>query len=284
MQQVVARRRLRPGRTLSIMLGLLVTLLWAVPILWMIATSVKPTDQILSIPPNWIPTTFTAEHYHSVLEKPLVRWYFNSVFVSSMTTFITLVIGATAGYAFAKLDFFGKRLVFWIVLATLMVPFEITLIPLYRLMGNFRLVNTYWSIILPGAASAFSVYLFRQFFLSIPRELEEAAAIDGCGLWGRFSRIVLPLSVPAILSVGILAFAESFNQYLWPLLMSNSDDVKTLPVGIAQFSPSLAGSVNITRYYGMGTAAAALMAIPSLFVFFLLQRYFMSGAITSGLK
>ncbi len=284
MPQVITRKKMRPGRWLGILLGLLVTLLWAVPILWMIATSVKPTDQILSIPPNWIPTTFTAEHYQSVLEKPLVRWYFNSVFVSSMTTFITLVIGATAGYAFAKLDFFGKRIVFWIVLATLMVPFEITLIPLYRLMGNFRLVNTYWSIILPGAASAFSVYLFRQFFLSIPRELEEAAAIDGCGLWGRFLRIVLPLSVPAILSVGILAFAESFNQYLWPLLMSNSDDVKTLPVGIAQFSPSLAGSVNITRYYGMGTAAAALMAIPSLFVFFLLQRYFMSGAVTSGLK
>ncbi len=284
MQSINVRKRIKPGRLISIILGLLITLIWAVPILWMLATSFKPTDEILSVPPNWIPTTFTLEHYRSVLEKPLLRWYFNSVFVSSATTLITLVIGALAGYAFAKLEFIGRRFVFWGVLATLMIPFEITLIPLYRLMGNFRLANTYWSIILPGAASAFSVYLFRQFFLSIPRELEEAAAIDGCGLWGRFARIVLPLSVPAILSVGILAFAESFNQYLWPLLMSNSDDVKTLPVGIAQFSPALAGSVNITRYYGMGTAAAALMAVPSLFVFFLLQRYFMSGAITSGLK
>ena len=264
--------------------GLFFTFLWFAPILWMIVTSLKPTEQILSVPPNWIPQPVTLMHYEQVLQQPIGRWYVNTLIIASLTTLLTLCMGATAGYAFARLQFFGRNLLFWLVLATLMVPFEITLIPLYRLVGQLQLSNTYWSIILPGAASAFSVYLFRQFFLTLPRELEDAAAIDGCGLWGRFFRIILPLSTPAILTVGILSFADSFNQYLWPLLMSNSDDIKTLPVGIAQFSPSLAGSVNITRFYGMGAAAATLQAIPSLIVFFVLQRYFMAGAITSGLK
>jgi multiple sugar transport system permease protein len=264
--------------------GLFFTFLWFAPVLWMIVTSLKPTEQILSVPPSWIPQPVTLMHYEQVLQQPIGRWYVNTLIIASLTTLLTLCMGATAGYAFARLQFFGRNLLFWLVLATLMVPFEITLIPLYRLVGQLQLSNTYWSIILPGAASAFSVYLFRQFFLTLPRELEDAAAIDGCGLWGRFFRIILPLSTPAILTVGILSFADSFNQYLWPLLMSNSDDIKTLPVGIAQFSPSLAGSVNITRFYGMGAAAATLQAIPSLIVFFVLQRYFMAGAITSGLK
>lgn len=264
--------------------GLVFTVLWFMPILWMIVTSLKPTEQILSIPPNWIPEPVTFIHYERVLQQPIGRWYINTLIVASMTTLLTLFMGATAGYAFARLQFFGRNVLFWLVLSTLMIPFEITLIPLYRLVGQLQLTNTYWSIILPGAASAFSVYLFRQFFLTLPRELEDAAAIDGCGLWGRFFRIILPLSTPAILTVGILSFADSFNQYLWPLLMSNSDNIKTLPVGIAQFSPSLAGSVNITQFYGMGAAAATLQAIPSLIVFFILQRYFIAGAITSGLK
>jgi len=264
--------------------GLFFTFLWFAPVLWMIVTSLKPTEQILSVPPSWIPQPVTLMHYEQVLQQPIGRWYLNTLIIASLTTLLTLCMGATAGYAFARLQFFGRNLLFWLVLATLMVPFEITLIPLYRLVGQLQLSNTYWSIILPGAASAFSVYLFRQFFLTLPRELEDAAAIDGCGLWGRFFRIILPLSTPAILTVGILSFADSFNQYLWPLLMSNSDDIKTLPVGIAQFSPSLAGSVNITRFYGMGAAAATLQAIPSLIVFFVLQRYFMAGAVTSGLK
>lgn len=264
--------------------GLLFTVLWFAPLLWMIVTSIKPTSQILTLPPQWIPTETTFEHYNAVLEKPVGQWAFNSVFISAVVTLITLLLGSAAGYAFARLEFPGREILFWLVLASFMMPFEVMLIPLYRMMGDLQLVGTKWSIILPSAAGPFSVYLFRQFFLSLPRELEDAAAIDGCSLWGRFIRVVLPLSVPAILSVGILAFAESFNQYLWPLLMSSSDAVKTLPVGVAQFSPSLQGSVEITKFYGMGAAAATLMAVPSLIVFFVLQRYFMSGSITSGLK
>ena len=165
-----------------------------------------------------------------------------------------------------------------------MMPFEVMLIPLYRMMGEFGLVGNRWSIILPSVAGPFSVYLFRQFFLSIPRELEDAAAIDGAGLWARFLLVVLPLSIPACVSVGILAFAENFNQYLWPLIMSTSDSVRTLPVGLNQFAPSLQGSTNITQYYGMGAAAVTLLIIPSLIVFLILQRFFMDNVITSGMK
>lgn len=269
---------------LLVLLGLAFTVFWFTPLFWIVLTSLKPTGEILTNPPQWIPTVFSFEHYDSVLEKPIGQWTFNSLYISIISTIMTLVMGAAAGYAFARLEFFGRNVLFWLVLASFMMPFEVMLIPLYRMMGNFGLVGTRWSIILPSVAGPFSVYLFRQFFLSIPRELEDAAAIDGAGLFTRFIRIVMPLSVPACTAVGILAFSENFNQYIWPLIMSTSDEVKTLPVGVAQFAPSLQGSTNITQYYGMGAAAATLMIIPSLVVFLVLQRFFMSNLITSGMK
>ena len=275
------------GRTINFLivgLGLLLTVLWFLPLFWVILTSFKPTAEILSNPPQWIPSRFSLEHYSRILEKPIEQWTYNSLYIASISTFMTLVLGAAAGYAFARLQFFGRDLLFWLVLASFMMPFEVMLIPLYRMMGDIGLVGTRWSTIFPSVAGPFSVYLFRQFFLGIPRELEDAAAIDGAGVWARFILIVLPLSVPACTAVGILAFAENFNQYIWPLIMSTSDEVKTLPVGVAQFAPSLQGSTNITQYYGMGAAAATLLIIPSLMVFLVLQRFFMRNMITSGMK
>ena len=271
-------------RLLIVIAGLIFTILWFVPLIWIILTSLKPTPEILSNPPQWLPSAFTLEHYVRVLEKPVGQWTFNSLYIAIISTILTLVLGAAAGYAFARLRFWGRDILFWLVLASFMMPFEVMLIPLYRMMGDFALVGTRWSIILPSVAGPFSVYLFRQFFLSIPRDLEDAAAIDGAGLWTRFILVVLPLSVPACTAVGILAFAENFNQYVWPLIMSTSDKVMTLPVGFGQFSPSLQGSTNITWYYGMGAAAATMLIIPSLIVFLILQRFFMDNLITSGMK
>ena len=281
---LATRQGERAIRLTIVTIGLLFTVLWFVPLLWVILTSLKPTGEILTNPPQWIPTEFSFEHYEKVLEKPIGQWTINSLYISIVSTFLTIVLGAAAGYAFARLRFFGRNFLFWLVLASFMMPFEVMLIPLYRMMGDFGLVGNRWSIILPSVAGPFSVYLFRQFFLSIPRELEDAAAIDGAGLWARFLLVVLPLSVPACVSVGILAFAENFNQYLWPLIMSTSDSVRTLPVGLNQFSPSLQGSTNITQYYGMGAAAVTMLIIPSLIVFLILQRFFMDNVITSGMK
>lgn len=281
---LATRQRERAIRLTIVAIGLLFTVLWFVPLLWVILTSLKPTGEILTNPPQWIPSEFTFEHYQKVLEKPIGQWTINSLYISIVSTFLTIVLGAAAGYAFARLRFFGRNFLFWLVLASFMMPFEVMLIPLYRMMGDFGLVGNRWSIILPSVAGPFSVYLFRQFFLSIPRELEDAAAIDGAGLWARFLLVVLPLSIPACVSVGILAFAENFNQYLWPLIMSTSDSVRTLPVGLNQFAPSLQGSTNITQYYGMGAAAVTMLIIPSLIVFLILQRFFMDNVITSGMK
>ena len=279
-----ALSRKRAMNAAIITIGLVFTILWSVPLLWIMVTSFKPTDQILSNPPQWFPSEFTFEHYARVLEKPIGQWAYNSIFISVISTVLTLILGAAAGYAFARLQFPGRNFLFWLVIASFMLPFEVMLIPLYRMMGEINLIGSRWSIILPSIASPFSVYLFRQFFLSIPGDLEDAAAMDGAGYWTRFVRIVLPLSVPACTAVGILAFAENFNQYLWPLLMSNNDSVRTLTVGVGQFSPSLQGSTNITEFYGMGAAAATMLIIPSVLVFLVLQRYFMSNVITSGMK
>ncbi|HZQ10485.1 MAG TPA: carbohydrate ABC transporter permease [Anaerolineae bacterium] len=275
-------RRIYLGDMLLWVIGMLVTLIWTVPLVWMMFSSFKPEGEILTKTPQLLPSQFVLDSYLTVFKQPVLKWFINSTMVSLGGTLLTLFVSATAGYAFARFSFRGKNALFALLLATLIVPFEVTMIPLYLLMTGLHLTGTLVAMILPDAASAVGVYIFRNFFLSFPRELEDAAAIDGSGAWGTFFRIALPLARPAILAVAILGFVGYWNAFLWPLLVS-SPETTTMALGISIFRPA-AGFTGQTQYLGQGLAAATLLALPTLLIFFVLQRYFIEGVTTSGLK
>lgn len=275
-------KRIQVGDVVLWGVGMAVTLLWLVPLGWMFLSSFKPEGEILTRTPELLPREFILTHYATVFKQPIFRWFVNSTLVALGGTLLTLFVSATAGYAFARFTFRGKNAIFVLLIATLIVPFEVTMIPLYLLMSGMSLTGTLVAMILPDAASAVGVYIFRNFFLGFPRELEDAAAIDGSGPWGTFFRIALPLARPAILAVAILAFVGYWNAFLWPLLVGNAETT-TMALGISVFRPA-ASNTGQTQFLGPGLAAASLLALPTLLVFFILQRYFIEGVTSSGLK
>ncbi|HEY3107443.1 MAG TPA: carbohydrate ABC transporter permease, partial [Chloroflexota bacterium] len=200
------------------------------------------------------------------------------------STAASLLTGALAGYALARLNFPGRALIFVLMVAAIMIPTEMTIIPLFLAFLKLKLVNSYLALILPSLASVFSVYLFRQFFLTLPHELEDAAAIDGCNRFQTFWRIALPLAQPAAVAGAILLFSNHWNAFLWPLLVMLREEWKTLPVGVATFgSVGGAGQTQI-QGFGIAMAAVTILALPSLLVFLALQRYFIEGVTKTGLK
>ncbi len=278
----LARRRPRVADLILWVLGIAATLLWLLPVAWMILSSFKPEGEILTRTPDLWPRDFTLVNYQMIFKRPVLKWFANSLIVAFGGTLLTLFVSATAGYAFARFRFKGRGGLFTLLIATLMVPFEVTMIPLYLLMSGVHLTGTLVAMILPDAASAIGVYIFRNFFYGFPRELEDAAAIDGSGPWGTFWRIAVPLAMPAILAVAILSFVGYWNAFLWPLLVSNADTT-TMGLGISVFRPA-ANNTGQTQFLGPGLAAATLLAMPMLVVFFFLQSYFTEGITTSGLK
>jgi ABC-type glycerol-3-phosphate transport system permease component len=278
----VAKKSPKTGDLLLWLAGAVATILWLGPLAWTIVSSVKPEGEILTRTPEFFPHRFALDHYQTIFRQPILRWFINSTVVAVGGTFLTMCVSATAGYAFARFSFLGRRALFGLLLATLMIPFEATMIPLYLLMARFDLTGTLLAMILPDAASAVSVYIFRNFFYGFPRELEDAATIDGSGLWGTFLRIALPLARPAILAVAILRFASYWNAFLWPLLITNSGTT-TMAVGLAMYRPSASQTAQ-THFLGPGLAAATVQALPTLIVFVLLQRYFVEGVTMSGIK
>ena len=232
--------------------------------------------------PIWIPPTITFDHYIKVFERPILLWFRNTAITTFFIIVLRVFLASLAGYAFARLRFRGRDMIFTLMLITLMIPPEITLIPLYLVVRDLQLVNTLSGIIIPSIPSVFAVYLFRQFFLSLPKELEDAAMIDGCTPMTTFLRIALPLAKPAIIVVIILSFVDSWNALTWPLVVSNRE-TQTLAVGLARFNPQM-GVATLPSYIGPGMAASTLMATPVLLVYFLLQRYIVQGISTTGLK
>ena len=264
-------------------LGMLVVVAWAAPFVWMVSTSLKLPGDIMTRDIEWLPRRVTSENYTKVFAQPVLRWLVNSLIVASTATALSLLSGAMTGYAFARLHFPGRGVLFFLVLATLMIPSEMTIVPLFIGFLRADLVNSYAAFILPSVASVFSAYLFRQFFLSLPRELEDAARVDGASRFRIFFSIALPLAKPAVIAAAILLFTTNWNTFLWPLLVAFTEDMKTLPVGMATFAPGVGGQTQL-QSFGPAMAAMTILTLPSLTVFLVLQRYFIEGVISAGIK
>jgi len=275
--------KLRETNFLVWIIGLLASVIWVAPFIWMVSTSLKPADEVMTLHIQWIPSTFTLESYRKVFEFPVIRWGLNSLLVASLATFFGVFLGAMAGYAFARLKFPGNRALFTLILVSLMIPAELSATPLFIAFLKIGLVDNYLSLILPSVANVYSVYIFRQFFKGIPNEIEEAAIIDGASHLQIFFRIALPMAKSAAIASTVILFTANWNLYLWPLLVTFKEEMKTLPIGISEFS-SISGSHAQLTSFGPGMAAATLLSIPSLMIFLVLQRYFVEGVTNSGIK
>jgi multiple sugar transport system permease protein len=272
-------RRRRRGRWLYVVLavGLLVTL---APFLWMLLGSLKPEAELQRVPPTWWPETPSFDNFRQLFDRlDFPRFFANSVLVAVAVTAGNLVFCSMVGYALAKLDFAGKRLLFGLVLGMLMVPGVVTFVPLFVLVANLGLVNTYPGLVLPFLVTPLGVFLMRQFIMGLPDELIEAARIDGAGEWRIFSRVIMPLCGPALATLGILTFLSSWNNFLWPLVVAQSEDKYTLPVALALVSVGQ----NATRY-GLLLAGSVVVILPVIALFVALQRYFVQGIATTGIK
>lgn len=255
--------------------------LMAAPFLLMAGTSLMTYAQTIAYPPEWWPRPATLENYRKALtETPILRYFLNSMLVAVVTVVGQVITGSMAGFAFARLRFKGRNTLFFAVLATMMVPIYINLVPLFALVSALGWVDTYQALILPGLSGAFGIFLFRQWFLNLPSELEDAARIDGCSPWDLYWRVALPTALPAIATLAIFEFLASWNTFLWPLIVTHSDAVRTLPVGLAAFRSSMAEAID----WGLLMAATAIAVIPAIAVFMVGQRYFIRGLLEGAVK
>ncbi|MBI6546549.1 MAG: carbohydrate ABC transporter permease [Cyanobacteria bacterium NC_groundwater_1444_Ag_S-0.65um_54_12] len=260
---------------------LLGALACAAPFALLILTSLMTYQQTIAYPPEWLPRPLTLENYYQAFTtSPLLRYFGNSVLVAAATVSGQLAAGAMAGFAFARLRFGGRSVLFFLILATMMVPVQVNLVPLFALVARFGWVDSYWALIVPDLAGAFGVFLFRQWFLNLPQELEDAARIDGCNPWQFFWRIALPTALPAIATLGIFQFLASWNTFMWPLIVTNSDAIRTLPVGLAAFRASMHETTN----WPLLMAATSVAIVPAIFVFLALQRFFLRGLMEGAVK
>lgn len=275
--------RLTVGRVLLWIVGLWLAYMWILPFVWMVSTSFKLPGEVMTQTIEWIPRTWTLDNYRVVFEKPIVRWLWNSMVVTTAITMASIVLGSAAGYALARMNFPGRNVFFMMLLLSLMIPTEMTIVPRFIAFLKLRATDSYAALILPPIAEVFSVYLFRQFFLSLPRELEEAAAMDGASRFRIFLVIALPLARATVIAAAVLLFTTNWNAFLWPLLITFSEEMKTLPIGMAAFAPVTMNRTQIESY-APGMAAMTILGVPSLIVFLFLQRYFMEGVISTGIK
>jgi multiple sugar transport system permease protein len=259
-----------------LLLGAAITVL---PFLWMLGTSFKPESDVFSYPLRLQPSHPTLDNYRSIWQElPFLRLVINSVIFAGGVTIVSVFFDSLAAFALARLRFPGRNIAFYLVLATLMVPFQVTLIPLFQLVFKIGWLNTYQGLIVPRATSAFGIFLLRQFFVTIPIELDEAAKVDGATSLYVYARIILPQARPALASLAVFYFMNNWNDFLWPLVMTSDNDMRNLPAGLTLF----AGQYVVE--HGVLMAGAVISLLPLAVAFALAQRYFVSGIATTGMK
>lgn len=273
-----------PGERIFFAIAYLVASAWALvslfPIYWMVTTALKPPSNVMSLPPEWIPTHVSLDNFREAFaNNPVWRWTLNSLIMSIGVTAFQLLFATMAGYGFAKKSFPGREILFWLYVSSMMIPGFALIIPLYQLMAKYGLIDSYLGLIAPGLSAPFGVFLMRQFIQTLPTELIDAAKIDGCGELRTFWDIILPLSKPGLAVLGIFVFMGQWSSFLWPLIITNSNDMRTLVVGFA-----LLANRELRVNFGALMAAATFMAIPMLLVFFAFQRYFLRGITIGGIK
>jgi multiple sugar transport system permease protein len=273
------RRRSRPG--FWVLVGAL-TVVFVAPLLWMAITSLKTISESQDTPPTLWPSEPTGRAYDVILttggQNPVLRWAINSLAAATMHSILVVVVASMAGYALARMEFRFKRTIFAIIVATLFVPAFVFLMPNYLLMDKLAWLDTLWALVVPGAAGAFGVFFMRQFFLAIPRELEEVAMIDGAGPWTVFTRIILPNAKPALATLTVLSFLTNWNDFIWPVYVLFSPERLTLPAGLKLLQGAY------TTDYPVIMAGATLAALPVLVLYVFVQRYVIEGVARSGIK
>jgi multiple sugar transport system permease protein len=274
------QRRDRLLRWLAFGVLIVAAILWLIPLLWAVDTALKPENQTTTVPITWIPEGgFTFESFWQVLTAGgLVRWYWNSALTSSIITAAVLLLTSLAAFGLSRVPFRGRTVVFWVIIAGLMVPPQILIVPLFMEMDVLGFVDTYQGIILPQIASPLGVFIFKQFFDGIPADLEEAAIVDGASRLRVYWQIWMPLARPAIAAVGIFTFVLSWNNFIWPFVIVTNTDMMTIPVGLATVQSSYG-----LRYADI-MASAVLGGLPLIIVFLFFQRQIVQGIASTGLK
>jgi multiple sugar transport system permease protein len=272
--------RLKGAAWYALLIGL--GLIFIVPMLWMLTTALKTASEATRVPPTFLPEAPTTEAFDTLFagnsQTPVLRWFVNSLLAATGQAVLVLAIASMAAYALARMDFRGKNLAFGLIIATLFVPIFTLLIPNFLIVDRLGWLDSLWALIVPGAASAFGVFFLRQFFLGLPRELEEAALLEGANAWQIYTKVILPLSKPALATLAVISFLTNWNDFIWPIYVLFSPERFTLPPGLG----ILQGAYTIN--YPVIMAGAALASIPALILFMVSQRYIIEGVSRSGLK
>ncbi|AQS55162.1 sugar ABC transporter permease [Novibacillus thermophilus] len=255
------------------------SLVMVAPFLWMLFTSFKSFAESMQVPPTILPKVWRLDNYVEVFEKVnFLTYYLNTISVTVGRTVGQLILCSLAAFAFARMSFPGKNVIFIALLSVLMVPSQVVMIPSFVIVRELGWFDTLYALIVPGIFSAFGTFLLRQFFMSIPRELDEAAKIDGCSYFGIYWRVVLPLSKPALVALAIFTILNAWNDFLWPLVVTSSDSMRVLSIGIASFQGEYATE------YPLLMAGALMASLPLILIFIFLQRYFIEGITMTGMK